>query len=71
MLIPYILRKANMTKDQYIIELKAELGLQLDWAGDLSDEYLEGDPEVRKEYAEDRQPARSLLSAMPDDSASG
>lgn len=55
-----------MTKDQYIIELKAELRLHMDWARDLSDEYLDGDPDVRKAFVEDRERASHLLTVVPE-----
>lgn len=54
-----------MTKDQYIADLKAELRLHMDWAAELSDEYLDGDPDVRKAFVEDRERATSLLRVTP------
>ncbi|HEM7888501.1 hypothetical protein [Burkholderia cepacia] len=43
-------------------ELLDMLRNQMDWAAEISDEYLDGDPDVRRQYREDRQAARDLIA---------
>jgi hypothetical protein len=43
-------------------ELLDMLRTMMDWAAEVSDEYLDGDPDVRRKYREDRQAARELIA---------
>ena len=45
-----------------ITELLDTLRLMMDWSAGISDEYLDGDPELRLQYREDRQAARDLIA---------
>jgi hypothetical protein len=43
-------------------ELVEALGLMMDWAREVSDEYLDGDPEVRQQFRDDMNHAREVLA---------
>lgn len=56
-----------MTKDELIQRLKIELAAMVDWAREVDDEYLDGDPDTRAQYRKDMQEAREALSLSSDD----
>lgn len=55
-----------MTKDQLITALKNDLSVMMDWAREVSDEYLEGDPDTRREYFRDMEHASETLKLKPE-----
>lgn len=55
-----------MTKDDLIKQLKCDLGVMLDWTDAVSDEYLDGDEDTRKEFVSDRKAARATMRIEPD-----
>lgn len=49
------------SKPALVAELIDALDSMIDWAGCVSDEYLEGEPGVRAQYREDIKDARELI----------
>jgi hypothetical protein len=50
-----------MTKDELILRLKIELDTMMSWAREVSDEYLDGDPENRQMLRRDLAEAREAM----------
>ena len=55
-----------MTKDELIVRLKMELDTMMSWAREVSDEYLEGDPENRAIFVRDMKDAKEALNTNAD-----
>ena len=55
-----------MTKDELISELRTSLDAMCDWAREISDQYLDGEPGTRALYAADLQRASDLQKVMPE-----
>ena len=56
----------DMTKDELIVRLKMELDTMMSWAREVSDEYLEGDPENRATFVRDMKDAKEALNTNAD-----
>lgn len=52
-----------MSDAEKIKALQEMLGTMMDWAAQLSDEFLDGDPEVRTAFRKDMKAARELRAA--------
>lgn len=46
-----------MSKDELIKRLKQDLANMMDWAREVSDQYLDGDPDTRKAFVADMESA--------------
>ena len=55
-----------MTKDKLIEQLKSDLSTMIDWTDAISDQYLDGDEDTRKEFVSDRKAARATMLIEPD-----
>ena len=55
-----------MTKDELIKELRNSLHAMCDWACEINDQYLDGEPGTRALYAADLQRARDLQKVVPE-----
>lgn len=53
-----------MTDAEKIKQLREMLGVMMDWARELPDEFLDGDPDTRKSFAGDMEAARTLIRAI-------
>lgn len=56
-----------MTKEQLITALQNDLSVMMDWAREVSDEYLEGDPDTRRQYCIDMEHASETLKLKAED----
>lgn len=52
-----------MTDSEKIKQLREMLGVMMDWAREIPDEFLDGDPAVRTALASDMENARTLIAA--------
>jgi len=50
-----------MTKVQLITALQSDLYVMRDWAREVNDEYLDSDPDVRRQYLSDMKHASETL----------
>ena len=55
-----------MTKDELILRLKIELDTMMSWAREVSDEYLDGDPENRQMLCKDLAEAKEAMGINAD-----